>query len=1046
MRLSELSVKRPVAATMIIVALVILGGVSLFKLPVELFPRMTFPLAAVTVESPGTGPHVLEQMVTRPLEEILGTANNVKNVSSVTRNGGAMILVEFNWGTDMDYATLQMREKIDFVRRHLPSGTEQPVVLRFDPNLLPVLQLGMTGGRDLQELDELAEETVKRRLERIEGIAAVQVTGGPERVVSVTVDPFALQQRGLTLDQLSQLLMADNLTLSAGNVREGGRDMAVLIQGTFQSLDDIRNLPLASPQGNRFHLRDVATVEEVTQQAGHVSRMNGEPSVSLAIQKLSDANTVQVSNAVHDALEDLGKTLPSNVKISPMFDQAQFIKQSIRTLTRDLLIGGAFAVLVLYVFLRSWRSTLVLSLSIPVSIIATFIMVYFAGQSVNMLTMGGLALGVGAMVDTAVVILENIFRHRQMGRPLYEAVLEGSSEVSLAVTAAAFASVVVFAPIIFVSGLAAQLFRPLALTVTFSHLASLFSALLLVPMFAYYFLRNDKAIRHVPDLPASKNASKDGKLTTEAPEASEQAESLGRLSLLYGKLLHWAVHHRKTVCTLTLLLLALSAAAYPFVGKEFLPKGDQGMIQVNLDLAPGTPLEKTEEKVERAESAIRKSAEVETVFVTIGGGNAYNPTVGVQSHRASLNVQLAARENRTRHTDTVADEIRTRLQDIPGANIHVQATGDQFGGGGRPIQIRLRGDDPGVLQDLAQNVIAQIKQVDGVREPGLGREQTTQEVHIRVDREQALSYGLTNAQVAQAVRHAVLGQTATRYQTEGQELDVRVQIPAEYRDTLQRLRQLQLTTPLGTTVALGSLADLNVESGPSTISRYNNLREVTVEADYLNRSLGHVMDDIRARLGEKVALPAGYSIEYGGESEQMGDAFRKLEGALVLAVILVYMVMAAQFESFFHPFVIMFSIPVTAVGVMFGLLVTGRALGVGAFIGLIVLVGIVVNNAIILIDYVNRLRRRGLDRFQAVLQAGPVRLRPILMTAGATVLGVLPATLGYGEGAEIQAPLATVILFGLTFSTLITLVLVPVVYLSLDMWADKRKKRKERTV
>ncbi|HEU4964148.1 MAG TPA: efflux RND transporter permease subunit, partial [Bacilli bacterium] len=741
MRLSELSVKRPVAATMILVALVILGGVSLFKLPVELFPRMTFPLAAVTVESPGTGPDVLERMVTRPLEEILGTTNNVKNISSVTRSGGAMVLVEFDWGTDMDYATLQMREKIDFVRHRLPEGTSRPIVLRFDPNLLPVLQLGMTGGRDLHELNDLATDTVKRRLERVEGVAAVQVTGGTERIVSVTVDPFALQQRGLTLAQLSQMLAGENLTLSAGTVREAGRDMSVLIEGTLASLDDIRHLPMTSPQGNRFHLEDVATVEEVTQSAGHVSRMNGKPSVSLSIQKLSDANTVQVSGAVQDALDDLRNELPKNVKVASMFDLATFIKQSISTLTRDLMLGGVFAILILYVFLRSWRSTMVLSLSIPVSIIATFIMVYFAGQSVNMLTMGGLALGVGAMVDTAVVILENIFRHRQMGRPLYEAVLEGSSEVSLAVTAAAFASVVVFAPIIFVQGLAAQLFRPLALTVTFSHLASLFSALLLVPMFAYYFLRKDKAVRAHEDVPAESVPA-----ATEADTERKEKESLGRLSSLYERLLNWAIHHRKTVYAVTVLLLALSAAAYPFVGKEFLPKGDQGTIQITLDLPPGSPVAKTSEKVERAEKLIRQSKEVETVFVTIGGGNAYNPTVGVQTHRATLNVQLVNKTDRDRSTDTVADEIRTRLRDLPGARINVQATGDQFSGGGRPIQIRLRGDDPQKLHELAQQTITELRKVEGVREPGLGREQTTQEVHLTVNREKALSYGLSNAQ------------------------------------------------------------------------------------------------------------------------------------------------------------------------------------------------------------------------------------------------------------------------------------------------------------
>ncbi|KEO84464.1 efflux RND transporter permease subunit [Tumebacillus flagellatus] len=1031
MRLSELSVKRPVAATMIIIALVILGGVSLFRLPVELFPSMTFPLAAVTVQSPGTGPEVIETMITRPLEEILGTANGVKNISSTTRNGGTLVLVEFDWGTNMDFATLQMREKIDYVKSSLPEGTQTPTVIRFDPNLLPIVQLSMIGGKDLQELGKLANDTVKRTLSRVEGVAAVQISGGAESEVRVTVRPYDLQARGLTLEDLKQLLASENLTLSGGLVREAERDMAVVIRGDFPDVESIRNLPLASPQGNRFHLRDVADVEWTLAEQTNLSRMNGKPSVSLQIQKLSDANTVQVSGGIADALKTLQQQLPANVQITPLFDQATYIKQSVATLTRDMLLGGVFAVVILYVFLRSWRSTLVISLAIPVSIIATFIMVYFAGQSVNMLTMGGLALGVGAMVDTAVVILENIFRHRQMGRPLYEAVLEGASEVTLAVTSAAFASVVVFAPIIFVSGLAAQLFRPLALTVTFSHLASLFSALLLVPMFAYYFLRGEKTT-----LPAAP-------LADSADPESHEAETLGRLSRAYEHLLRWALTHRKTVYLTTLLLLGLTAAAYPLIGQEFLPKGDQGAIQVTMTLTPGTPLEKTSQRVAELEQKISELPELATTFVTIGGGTSYNPTAGVQTHKAVLNLQLKERGERSRSTVAVADDLRARLTNIPDARLNVQVSGDQMtGGAGMPIQIRLRGDDPELLRGLAQQVTAQISAVEGVREASAERERLTQEIEVIVDREKARTYGLGNAQVSQLIRDATQGQLATQYRTQAGEFNVRLQIPEELRNSLERLRQLQLPTPLGTTVALGTIADVHTTEGPSTISRYNNLREMTVDADYIGRDLGHIMDDIEKTIGAHLQLPSGYSIEYGGESEQMTDAFRKLEGALALAVVLVYMVMAAQFESFFHPFVIMFSIPVTAVGVVFGLLVTGRALGVGAFIGLIVLVGIVVNNAIILIDYINRLRRRGLDREEAILRAGPVRLRPILMTAGATVLGVVPASLGLGEGAEIQAPLATVILFGLTFSTLITLVLIPVVYLSLDRWMERRLARR----
>ncbi len=1028
MNLSGLAIRRPVAVLMAVSIMVVLGVFSFVNLPVDLLPEMKFPVMVVVTNYEGAAPEEVEAMVTRPLEQVLATVPAVERITSTSSQGSSSIVLEFTWGTDMDFRSLDVREKVDLGKSYLPADVKAPLVIQADPSLMPIIQVSVLGEAAAGELKRVAEDLVKPRLERIEGVASVSVMGAVEREIQIVADPSRLAAYGVTLDQLSQLLRAENLNISAGRVSEGSRDLQVRTVGEFRSISDIENLVLASTTSGTILLKDVAKVEDTFKEHLQLMRLDGRNTLGIAIYKQSDANTVTVSSEVRKALSELSRNLPDGSDVNVLFDQADFIRQSVGNVMVIGLVGAVLAIFVLYLFLQNFRSTLVIGLAIPVSVISTFMLMYFNNLTLNILTLGGLALGIGMMVDNAIVILENIFRFRQQGHSAKEAAAKGSAEVADAIMAATLTTVVVFLPVVFVKGIASQIFSSMAWTISFALLASLAVALTVVPVLSSQLLKIAE--------PGEQN------------RASEAFSGFfARVDEAYGRLLRWALGRRKLVIGFMVGAFLASLALVPLVGTEFIPGMDDNWLNVTVRLPDGSRLADTSAVAERLEDSLRQMKEVSYVYSVVGGSSGMGGfSSSVASNRASLEVRLTEKNQRKLSNDQVADKARQAAAGIPGAEVSVRISQSlSMGGSGQPVDILVKGDSLAVLRQLTNDIKEIVEKVPGTRETGTSFDRGWPELHVVVNRERAAFYGLQSYTVASTLRTALGGQLVTRYRTGGREVDVRLTVPEALRASAADLKQLEVASPYGMRVPLGEVADFRQEVGPARITRDDQVRSARVTAQLAGRALGQVVADINNELVQ-VALPPGYTVEFAGERRQMSESYGSLAQALALAVLLVYMIMAAQFESLLHPFIIMFTLPQTFIGVVLSLVITGRTLNVPAFVGLIMLAGIVVNNAIVLVDYINKLRERGLSCREAILTAGPVRLRPILMTTMTTVLGMLPLASGIGSGSEVQAPLATVVVGGLTVSTVLTLVVVPVIYSSLDdLGLSIRNRKKIRT-
>ncbi|MBS3948170.1 MAG: efflux RND transporter permease subunit [Dethiobacter sp.] len=1022
MSLPALALKRPVAVLMAVCIVLVLGAFSFINLPVDLLPEMNFPMMAVFAAYEGASPEEVEAMVTRPLEEVLATVPGIERLTSTSSQGAATVMLEFAWGADLDFRALEVREKIDLVKGLLPDEVQTPTVFQFDPALMPILWLSVTGEADPAELKRLAEEVVKPRLERIEGVASAAVTGGVEREIRILADPSRLAHHGMTLEQLGQVLRMENLNVSAGRLAEGARELQVRSLGEFGGVADLETLVLRATPVGTLYLRDVAEIRDGFTEELQLTRLNGKPGISVAIYKQSGANTVSVSAAVNRTLQELEGDLPTGASIGTIFDQAAFINQSVGNMLNMALSGGLLALLVLYFFLRNLRSTLVIGLAMPVSIIATFVLMYFNGLTLNLVTLGGLALGIGMMVDNAIVILENVFRFRQQGLGGKEAAIVGSNEVADAIVAATLTTVVVFLPVVFVEGLASQIFSSMAWTISFALLASLAVALSVVPLLSSKLLK-----------------------VSDSGTGAGAARFFDRVDAFYGRTLRLALGRRKLVIGVMVASFMGCLALVPLVGTEFIPGMDDNWLMVNVRLPDGASLAETKQLALRLEGQLMQVEEVRDTFVTIGASSGMG-NAGAQRNRATLEVRLKERGERSLDNSQTADKIRALTGTVAGAEIRVRPSQNMsLGGGGAPVDILLKGDSLPVLQQLAAEVKAIVAQVEGTREVATSFDRAWPELQVRVDRERAASLGIPSASVSSTLRTALGGQVVTRLRGGGREVDVRLQVPEALRDSVAGLQSLEVVSPAGLRVPLGEVADFRPAVGAVSIARHDQVRSAGVTAQLSGRPLGPVVADIQQGL-DRLALPAGYSVEFAGEQQQMAESFASLAMALVLAVLLVYMIMAAQFESLLHPFIIMFALPPTFVGVVLSLAITGRTLNVPAFIGVIMLAGIVVNNAIVLVDYINKLRERGHSCREAILLAGPVRLRPILMTTLTTVLGMLPMALGIGTGAEMQAPLATAVIGGLSVSTLLTLLVVPVIYSILDDLGERLRSKRHKTV
>ena len=1038
MNLPKFSVNRPVTVLMLFIALIVIGIVSYQGLGLDLLPDMSFPISAVMVSYPGVAPEEIETLITIPLEEAVSTIHRIDTINSFSQEGSSTVLLSFQWGTNMDIANLEIREKIDQVKGVLPDGASDPTVFKFDPSMMPVMVLGMSSEQyELHELQKFAQDIVKPRLERLEGIARATVSGGLEREILVSVDNEKLRANQLTLDQVVMSLRSENINLPAGTLREGNVDFLIRTLGRFKNIGDIQNVVLSNRQGNQIYLKEIARITDTFKEQNEVAYINGMPSVSFNLQKESGTNTVIVANRVNSALKEINDVLPGDSRMAVAFDSSEFIKKTIAEVTNMLLIGAILAMLVLYVFLQNIKSTLIIGLTIPISIIATFTLLYFADLTLNMMTLGGLALGIGMLVDNAIVVLENIFRHRQTGEEASLAADQGANEVREAITASTLTTIAVFLPVVYVSGMAGELFKTMGLTITFSLLISLFVALTLIPMLSSRQRRKvDKTSSAVgKELPTIEANEKNTTYSSTTTGKARKGHFFDLVINEYSYLIDWALKHRGIVVIMAIVVLAASFFLLPILGTEFMPSMDQGNFNINISLPVGTNFEVTRDIIKDIESTVNEMPEIEDVFTSIGSSNMGMGMGMSGSNSGTIMVNLVELSNRERESKNIIADLRDKIGQYPDTQIRFSEQGFAFSSGS-PLTINITGYSIAELDYIANTIIEILSEVEGAYDLESSLEEVRPELHIDIDREKANLYGLSTGQIASTVQDALLGKVASYYQEEGDQFDITVKLDKNDRDELQEIENMSISSSYGLQIPLKEIAEVRIGTGPQAINRENQQRQVTVSGNVSGRFLGNVIQDAQERL-DSLVLPDGYYYTFAGENQEMIESFSSLFFAFLLSILLVYMIIAAQFESLLFPFAVIFSVPFALIGVIIALILTGTSLNVLSFIGLIMLAGIVVNNAIVLIDYINQLRKKGLSRNEAVIQGGKTRLRPILMTTLTTILAMLPMALGTGEGAEMRAPMAITIIGGLTSSTFLTLIIIPIFYTYLDDLAKK---------
>lgn len=1048
MSLVTLSVRRPVTIGMMVVAIVIFGAVSFTRLPVNLLPEISYPTLTIETKYAGAAPAEVESLITRPIEEAVGIISGVQRLTSRSRSGLSQVTLEFAWKTNMDLATLDAREKLDLVT--LPRDAEKPAILRFDPSSDPILRLGLSGSGDLARLRMVAEDEVKKDLESIDGLASVKVEGGLERQIDVRVDESRLSSYGLTVQDVITSLARNNVNLAGGSIYEHEARYLVRTLNEFQNPDDVSKTIIRDAGGRQVLMRDVADVAWGHKDREVIARVNGQESVSLNVYKEGDANTVAVARAVKARLDRVQKSLPAGMTLATMFDQSVFIEGAIGEVLSNAWQGGLLAILVIFFFLREMRSTGVIALSIPISVVATFTIMYQMGLSLNIMSLGGLALGIGMLVDDSIVVLEVIARHRAAGKGLVEAAVDGTKEVQGAVVASTLTTVAVFLPIVFVEGVGGQLFKDQALTVSFSIIASLGISLTLIPMlsarigharsveplapaagrlaaarrFAFYTIpiATLRAVRFavgVAVLPF-------GWIVRPVLRLFEAVEA--RIYRWYPMAIRGALRHPWAVLGTAVLLLAVSVAGARRLGVELIPPMVQGEYAFDVKLPEGASIESTDRLLSDVAKRAKLVPGVGTVFSTAGGGKGGADQGSREENVGELLVLMRDRSDKAAEEAGI-DRIRATLVALPG----VEATfrRPSFFTFKTPVELEIYGDDYGMLRRVAGQAAGSLETIPGLADVTSSAEAGSPEVRVRFNPDQLARLDLTPESVSQTLRAKVKGEVATRVSEGDREIDVVVRASDGSRDEVADVEGMIVQRRDGVAIPLRAVASTEVETGPSEIRRVGQRRAVVISGNLTGRDLGSVTTDIERTVAGS-GLPAGVTAKMGGQNLEIQTSFRSLYLAIGLAVFLVYFVMAAQFESLLHPLIIMFSIPLAGVGVVAALVATGNRVSVIVLIGVVMLAGIVVKNAIVLVDHVNQRRREGMAKADALVEAGRVRLRPILMTTLTTILGLIPMALGLGAGAEIRAPMAVTVIGGLAVSTLLTLIVIPTVYFVVD--------------
>ena len=1029
---------------MISAVVTLLGIISLSRLPVDLMPEFEQPTLNVRTSYAGVGPLEIEELITRPMEQAVSAVPGITRVESSSSEGNSQIRLNFEWGSDLSEAADEVRTRVDRMRNRLPEDADPPTIFKFDSNQLPVLQIGIEGDYDPVTLREVAQNEIAPRFERVDGVAAVTVNGGVRREIHVDLSKEKITALNLSVSQVVNALRSENQNTPLGEIYQGDSTFLVRSQGQFQSIEDIKDMVVMTRQAVPVYLRDIAEVSDTTEQRRSFMRINGKPGIQLQVQKQSGKNTVAVARAVRVEVDRVNKEVPG-VRMIVTQDNSVFIQRAIDNVQEHALVGGILVVLIIFAFLRDVRSTLIVCTSIPVSVIGTFALLYFGGFTLNTMTFGGLALGIGMIVDAAIVVLENTHRHLHMGKDKMTAAIEGSEEVWSAILASTLTHIAVFIPLLFLSGTASIMFTQLSVVVMFSLAMSLFVAVTIVPVLCSRWLKT-------PD-----EEAKDTGIMASFYRLSERF--LETMDEQYRRAIHVALNHRPTVIATAAVLVIAAAIIYPMITVELMPQTDEGEVNINAELSVGTRVERTEEALLRLEDMVRERVPEAMTIITNGGGGGNNWNGGGggggggSTHRGQIRVMLVPRGQRTRTNEQIAIALRRELQGLPGVAVRANPAGgnnqimrflsgggNNNQGGSSRLQVEIRGHDLDDARRVAQDVRKVMEDTPGVADVQVGREEGRPEIAVRVDRPKAAMLGMSVGSVATTIQTNVAGTAAAQFRERGNEYPVVVRLREADRQEISDVGDVLLSTPTGQVVPAKNVLAVNREAGPVQIDRKNMERMTRVNAETeipISEAVKAVQDRIT-----QVRVPPDFAVGFGSEIEEQARSFQQLQMVLILAVLLVYAVMASQYESLRDPFIIMFSVPVAGIGVVLSLLLTGTSFSMQAYIGIIMLAGIVVSNAILLVDYINTLRRRdGLPIREAVELGGRTRLRPILMTSIATMLGLVPMAIGIGEGGELQAPLARVVIGGLLTSTLVTLVLVPAVYtLFEEGWAGIFRK------
>lgn len=1025
MWLTRLALKYKISTFLIAVTIIVMGFISLEQLPIDLLPNITIPVVSTITFYPGAGPLDMEQSVTTIIERTVSSVNDVDYVQSSTREGISQVRINFNWNANTDVGMVDVIQRVNRILNQLPTGVSQPTTVRFDLSNLPVCVIGINSDMDERDLYDLALNKIEPQIEHLPGVASAQVLGGRIREIHVTLDEKRMEALQLPVQAVLTAVANANLIIPSGDLKTGKFDYSLKTESQFNVVQPMENIIVKTVNGVPIRIKDIGKVEDSYQEQTEIVRINGKPGVMLSVQKLAGANTVNVVDNVLHALPHLAG-VPESVRMSLSFDQSLYIRQTISGLQREAMFGAVLAMIIILLFLRNLRGTIIIIVAIPLSILITFIMFRFGNVTLNIMTFGGLALAVGRLVDDSIVELEVISRHygeRKPGQSKIAATLEAAKEVAAPIFISTLSTVIVFLPVVFLSGVAKLLFVPLTLTIAVALFGSFFVSRTVTPLMCLTYLPPEKELNRTST-----------KFSDRVRVVAH--DWLEKLDTWYEQRLQWTLHHRRLVIFSIVSISVISFGLFKFIGTEFFPQQDEGQFGVTVKLPVGTRAEETEKVCEQIESIIQNNVpELQTIITDVGvpsarSGSLFSRNSG--SHAANIRVALIPADQRKRTVFEVVDALRPKLTRIPGAQVFLNPGGFlsfllNFGANA-PIDVEVRGFDLDQGSKLAKEVQSIVQSTPGAVDVQVSRDDNLPELRVKIDRDKAGVLGLNVAQVANTISTYINGSVASLFTdpVNGNVYNILVRLNEDFRSNIDDLKKIVLTTASGDPVLLGNVATIEKTASPVQIDRKYQQRIVDVTANVKDRDLGSVAKDIQARL-DTIHVPSGFELHLGGNVEQQQQTFRDLLLAFALAILLVYVVMASQFQSLIDPFIIMFTVPLGIVGVLWMLFLTNTTLSVTSFQGIIVMVGIVVSNGILLVDYTNRLRRSGIELHEAVLKAGRTRLKPILMTSLATVLGLIPMAIGLG-GESTQAPLAIAVIGGLTVSTTLTLFFVPVLY------------------